>query len=853
MTTPPPPIRWGGFINQGSTCYLNSVIQVLYHLPLFRKKMYEIKSKDKLVMALQSLFFRLGSGEQNISTTELTSAFGWGGGQVSVQQDVHELLQKLLDCLEKQIKGSSTENFIRNMFSGELVYRSKPVDEKIPYLSDRLEQFYDLEVLVKGCKDFEESLETLSKPEKIEGVSIELTAGATSTKVNIERSLRLLNLPPVLMIHPNRVTFDTATYELRTIDSMWSFPEAYDLQHYLVEKSSLKLDAESRAKLSEHPLSVRVSGNNYILHAILIHAGTTTMGHYYAYIFLEGQWICFNDEQVSVTTREIVFKSAFGGSDSRNGHYETERASVLIYINESCKEEVLNEKDIVIPQHVIAQKKIAIPYHLCGFESPGLASVDPETLITPSLPYEFTLEELKASISSSIQKDASLLHLFIVEHVGQFVFFPLEDLERFRKQDLRNVHVVVVHDNLNCLIRAVDREKWFASAKFVAEFIRNKNKGFYLQDKKSGKFRALKEEDIDGEASAYFFAEREEDLTDAAAVGTFSAKDSRARDVVFLPSVCNGLWDYKSRFICMEKRLFLGSLQERIRSVFEPTTLANRIYFIRSSESHIPFPPLLQHPDSREENANMRKALLENNSRTLFYTILPASYETLNLDITVVLNLGWKLQPRIFLQRRQTMVSLPLILTEIRKQIWDVLPSNLKKRLESLDNGNDFHEKVKTVARLLKTTTGAKVEEVCGEEEGADQMLYIVDPCPPQTSDFSSLPVYFRASQQQKSFIGLPTFIQICNTLEETGKVVLERVWKRLRVPDEKVKTDGARWLLWLETAEKKSLKVDLKNTLKSTIPVGEHITRIVIERPLIKELDGSVPEKDVEALVISS
>lgn len=851
MTTPPP-VRWGGFINQGSTCYLNSVIQVLYHLPLFRKKMYGIKSKDKLVMALQSLFFRLGNGEQNISTTELTSAFGWGGGQVSVQQDVHELLQKLLDCLEKQIKGSSTENFIRNMFSGELVYRSKPVDEKIPYLSDRLEQFYDLEVLVKGCKDFEESLETLSKPEKIEGVSIELTAGSGSTKVNIERSLRLLNLPPVLMIHPNRVTFDTTTYELRTIDSMWSFPEAYDLQNYLVDKSGLKLDVESREKLRENPLSVRVKGNNYILHAILIHAGTTTMGHYYAYIFLEGQWICFNDEQVTVTTKEIVFKSAFGGSGSRNGHYETERASVLIYINESCVEEVLNEKDIVVPQHVIAQKKIAVPYHLCGLDSLNLASIDLETLITPSLPYEFTLEELKASISSSIQKDSSLFQLFVVEHVGPHVFFPLEDLERFRMQDLRSCHVVVVPEGLNCLIRTAGRDKWFACASFFSEYAKWNPNVLFVQDKKTGKFRLLKEEDVDGRPNAYFFAEREEDLTDTGII-THSLKDSWARDVVFIPSLCNGLWDYKSRFVSLERKITLGALQERMHTVFEPETPPNRIYFIQSSESTVPFPPLFPLLESKEDKQSIRKLLLENSKRTLFYTILPSSYESLNMDITVVLNLGWKQQPRIFLSRRQQTISLPLVLEEARKQIWDVLPSNLKKRLESLGNGSDFHEKVKTVARLLKTTNSAKAEEVCVEEVGIDQLLYIVDPSPPQTSEFSSFPVFFRASHQQKSFIGLPTYIQICNTLEETGKMVLERVWKRLRIPEERVKADGARWLLWIETVEKKFQKVGLTNTLKSVVPVREHIARIVIDRPFMKELDGSVPEKDVEALVISS
>lgn len=40
----------------------------------------------------------------------------------------------------------------------------------------------------------------------------------------------------------------------------------------------------------------------YELYAIMIHSGSASGGHYYAYIkdFKTDQWLCFNDQSVSV-------------------------------------------------------------------------------------------------------------------------------------------------------------------------------------------------------------------------------------------------------------------------------------------------------------------------------------------------------------------------------------------------------------------------------------------------------------------------------------------------------------------------------------------------------------------------
>jgi hypothetical protein len=88
-----------GLHNLGATCYLNSVLQALFHLPIFRKKIYLLpfqQEKHSLINSLQNLFIRLQFHQSAVSTYELTKSFGWSSYDIIVQQDVHEFFQFFL-------------------------------------------------------------------------------------------------------------------------------------------------------------------------------------------------------------------------------------------------------------------------------------------------------------------------------------------------------------------------------------------------------------------------------------------------------------------------------------------------------------------------------------------------------------------------------------------------------------------------------------------------------------------------------------------------------------------------------------------------------------------------------------
>lgn len=108
-----------GLINQGATCYLNSLLQALYSLQPFRHHVLGYNGDGRVMTALQRLFASLAlSHDCAVSTKELTSAFGWTNAEVFEQHDAQELLCILLDAMGQE--ASATESFVSGQFKNEV-------------------------------------------------------------------------------------------------------------------------------------------------------------------------------------------------------------------------------------------------------------------------------------------------------------------------------------------------------------------------------------------------------------------------------------------------------------------------------------------------------------------------------------------------------------------------------------------------------------------------------------------------------------------------------------------------------------------------------------------------------------
>jgi ubiquitin C-terminal hydrolase len=89
-----------GLLNQGATCYLNSLIQCLFGISAFRDIIFAASNETPIVKELQLLFSNLlDSNKVAVGTQNLTDAFGWNKMQMFEQHDIHEFFGTLVDAL----------------------------------------------------------------------------------------------------------------------------------------------------------------------------------------------------------------------------------------------------------------------------------------------------------------------------------------------------------------------------------------------------------------------------------------------------------------------------------------------------------------------------------------------------------------------------------------------------------------------------------------------------------------------------------------------------------------------------------------------------------------------------------
>jgi len=333
-----------GFKNQGATCYMNSLLQALYFTNYFRKATYQIPTKDDIPansvpLALQRVFYNLQYSDQSVDTRELTKSFGWDTIESFTQHDIQEFNRELQDNLETKMKGTAADGAISRLFKGKMKSYIKCIN--IDYDSSRIEEYYDIQLNVKGCKGLIESFDEYIKEEILEGDNQYMAEGHGLQ--DARKGVIFESLPPVLQLQLKRFEYDMERDAMVKINDRFEFPDRVDLSKYLSK------DADKSIKYI------------YRLHSVLVHSGDLHGGHYCAFIQpkLDGKWFKFDDDRVVPATIDNVFEENFGRSahdnERNNTHLKTRitNAYMLAYIRESDIPEILAPiKDSDIPKHL---------------------------------------------------------------------------------------------------------------------------------------------------------------------------------------------------------------------------------------------------------------------------------------------------------------------------------------------------------------------------------------------------------------------------------------------------------------------------------------------------------------------
>ncbi|XP_043218154.1 ubiquitin carboxyl-terminal hydrolase 47-like isoform X1 [Amphibalanus amphitrite] len=347
-------------------------------------------SAKSIPYQLQKLFVNMQTTERlAVETTELTYSFGWDSSEAWQQHDIQELCRVMFDALEVTFKDTEQHDLISRLYEGKMIDYVKCLEcgtEK-----DREDTYLDIPLPIRlfgattAFGSVEEALRGFVKPETLDGNN-QYHCDNCGRKCDAHKGLKFKTFPYLLTLHLKRFDFDYQTLHRIKLNDRVSFPEILNLNDFVSDvagcahpatdggdgaRSDDTSTTDSGTVLDDeaaHPAAASAAAthnmtdgdpgqedegidcstdsetraNNwrnavrgpyeYELFSIMIHAGSASGGHYYAYIkdFAKQEWFCFNDQSVSPVTQDDI-RRTYGGGTRTSSYSSSTNAYMLMY------------------------------------------------------------------------------------------------------------------------------------------------------------------------------------------------------------------------------------------------------------------------------------------------------------------------------------------------------------------------------------------------------------------------------------------------------------------------------------------------------------------------------------------
>ena len=340
--------KYTGLQNFGNTCYMNSLIQILYNIGQFRDSILKCKCTDtekNILYELKNLFFSLQYLVDIQFFRPISFQQNFEGGPINPreQMDVDEFFNILIDKLENRLKGTNNENLVKYIFQGKqndnIIF-----EEGCPHKRTNVNNFYSIQLQVKNKKNIYESLDTFIEGEHMTGDN-SILCEKCNRKIPSIKNQDFKTLPRILMFVLKRFEFDYNKMTRYKINDYFEFPLELDMNKYT----------------SDYINGNKKNDNNkYFLRGLVIHSGSCEMGHYYSIIknidTKNEDWFLYNDTIVRKFDIDDLKEEAFGNEIINDDNYNNINSKINnsnINNNQAINNENYNKYSAKIENNVL--------------------------------------------------------------------------------------------------------------------------------------------------------------------------------------------------------------------------------------------------------------------------------------------------------------------------------------------------------------------------------------------------------------------------------------------------------------------------------------------------------------------